>query len=898
MYKNCYVTPGGEYNHHNIHLWTDEGYSVEQFQNYGYQECPEYKATHRGLKNEHLIKVHSWDRNTLGMHYADHTRGNIHTKFLLDKYGINDEVSVTHRELFFDIEIEMGGALTPEYIKQAPKPITSIAWWDKQVDEWAIVILDKTGEIKAGIQDGREIIPVSRENDLIEVFLSRMEIIQPDILIGYNSDYFDIPYIYYRIKNRLGKRTAKRLSPIKKIREKFWYPDQPIQIAGVSSLDYMRLHKKYSFMQEPSMKLDFLGEKYVGQKKIEYKGSLDRLFKEDKQKFIEYNFVDVLILKKLDEKFKYLDLTKNLAHKGKVTYEEVYQSSRIHDGAISGYLLNNNIIPPNKDYRPITKTKDEHGNIVYSQYSFEEMKKDDAPEKASYAGGYLFCPKNGIYNYMFDEDLTSLYPSIIMSNNIGRETLVGRIVTTDDRDNRLALNDLKERDQNETFVIENLKSEQKTMEVKELVKLIIENNLTITANGTMFRTDKPSTLSVVLAKWFDERVKYKNAMKKAFKSGNKEEGELNHLRQYTMKILLNSLYGATALTSFRYGSVLLSEGITLTGQRIIQDSGTFINQQAEKTLQTGKPIYEIRTTPKQRYEDCTGVVVYEDTDSCYINAEPLLRKLYPDFDKMEDSVKSDKLEKLSIEYQDKINEYYNHLALDAFNVPVDKHRLEMKTECTIRSAFFSGKRRYAQYITKKEGVPCDEIDVKGLDFKKSNFPPLFREFFEEILHKILFGETRETIDKEILSFKESLKDMDFVRISKPTGVKNIKKYISLPASADCIFSEFKNKAPVGVKAAVRYNDLLKFKGLDKKHTQIVEGDKIKWVYLRDNPYKIDTIGFLDFDLPKSIHNFIGEYVDIPKSFDTILKNKLESFYEDLGWGKLTLNTYVQQFFNF
>ena len=215
MYKNCYVVRGEEYNHYNVHLWTDEGYTVEEFQNYGYQECNQHSATHKGLKNEPLRKIFNWGREDQGLHYTDHTRGNIHTKFLIDKYGVNDNPSVTHREVFFDIEIEIGGALTEEYIKNAPKPITSIAWWDKQVDEWAIVILDKTGEIKAGIQDGREIIPVKRENDLIEVFLSRMEAIQPDILVGYNSDYFDIPYIYYRIKNRLGERTAKRLSPIR-----------------------------------------------------------------------------------------------------------------------------------------------------------------------------------------------------------------------------------------------------------------------------------------------------------------------------------------------------------------------------------------------------------------------------------------------------------------------------------------------------------------------------------------------------------------------------------------------------------------------------------------------------------------------------------------------------------
>ncbi len=251
MYKNCYVTKGEEYNRYNIHLWDDNGYSVEEFQNYGYAECQEAQATHRGLGGEPLKKVTSWDRNTQGLHYADHNRGNIHTKFLIDKYGINGEVSKTHREVFFDIEIEMGGALTPTYIQKAPKPITSIAWWDKQLDEWAIVILDKTGEIKEGIQDGREIIPVSRETDLIEVFLSRMEAIQPDILVGYNSDYFDIPYIYYRIKNRLGDRHAKRLSPIGIVEERNpkYHPDQTIKIAGVTSLDYFRLHKKYSCRQ-------------------------------------------------------------------------------------------------------------------------------------------------------------------------------------------------------------------------------------------------------------------------------------------------------------------------------------------------------------------------------------------------------------------------------------------------------------------------------------------------------------------------------------------------------------------------------------------------------------------------------------------------------------------------
>ena len=563
MYKNCYVQRGEEWNHYRIHLWTDEGYSIEEYQNYGYLECTDSAATHTGLKGENLKRVFNWERNDPRMHYSDHTRGNIHTKFLIDKYGDDDTPSVTHREVFFDIEIEIGGALTPEYIKKAPKPVTSVALWDKQLDDWKIIILDKDNNIEHTVdKQGREVIPVKRESDLLEKFLNTLEEIEPDILIGYNSDYFDIPYLYYRIKNTLGDRYANRMSPIKIVEEQTWNEDVPIRIAGVTSLDYMRLHKKYSFKDEPSFKLDALGEKYVGQKKIEYEGSLDRLFAEDKEKFIEYNFVDVLILKKLDEKFQYIDLTKNLAHKGKVLYEEVYLSSKIQDGAISSWLLSENIIPPNKDLDPLTKK--------------------------NYAGGYLFCPKTGIYNYMFDEDLTSLYPSIIMSLNVGKETYVGRVLDLyDDRNNRLGLNDLEKmvnQDPEVEMPVENLQRKRNNMKIKDVIDTIKKNNLSVTANGVMFRTDKPSTLNVILDKWFDERVMYKKAMKKAYKSGNKKEGELNHLKQYTMKILLNSLYGATALPSFRYGSVILSEGITLTGQRIIQESALFANTHMNKVL--------------------------------------------------------------------------------------------------------------------------------------------------------------------------------------------------------------------------------------------------------------------------------------------------------------------------
>ena len=554
MYKKAFAQRKGG-NQYLINLWTDEGFERVEWTNQAYVECHESDATHTGLNGEPLRKVRNWKPENPKLHFHDMTP---YQKFLIEKYGINDEPSKTHREVFFDIEIEMGEALTEEYIKSAPKKVTSIAWYDKQVDEWGILILDGKSRIDRKKFKNKEIIPVKTEMELLAKFLEKFREMDPDIIVGWNSDYFDIPYLYYRMCIILGEDMARHLSPIGYVRETPWYKDQFIQIAGVESLDYMRLHKKFSWADEPSFKLDAIGEKYAGLKKIEYNGNLDKLFEEDPDTFIKYNFRDVEILKVLDEKLEYLSLVKNLSHKGKHNYSEVYANTKTQDGAISAYLLSEGIVPPAKERNPISKK--------------------------NYAGGYLFCPQAGIYNYMFDEDLTSLYPSIIMTINIGKETMVGRIIDADDRNNRLGLNDLLARNPKEEITIENIKRKRTKIKVGALVKLIQDMEMSISANGVFFRTDKESVLSTILKKWFDERVLYKGKMKEAYKSGDKELGESFHMKQYTQKILLNSLYGATALGSFRYGNVILSEAITLSGQRIIQESALTANRHINKVM--------------------------------------------------------------------------------------------------------------------------------------------------------------------------------------------------------------------------------------------------------------------------------------------------------------------------
>ena len=302
---------------------------------------------------------------------------------------------------------------------------------------------------------------------------------------------------------------------------------------------------------------------------------------------------------------------------------------------------------------------------------------------------------------------------------------------------------------------------------------------------------------------------------------------------------------------------------------------------------------------------------YVDTDSNYFHAEPLLRHRFPNFDEMSDEEKDIELEKIALEYQDIITNHYDNVAKDVFNVYqfewFDKpHWLEMKTECVIRSAYFRATRRYAQWITKEEGIKKDKLDIKGLEFQKANFPPLLGKFFHKALVDVLKGETQEEIDTRIKEFKKKIVDgtVPLSKLGNPTSVKQINKHQGKPAKAGEMFSKFKevkNKAdkklgaPAAVKAAVRYNDLIRFWKLDGKHNLIAQGEKIKWVYLKPNPYQIEELAFLEYDMPEKIRTFLDEYADRGKIFDSILLNKLEGFYSDLEWN-LNLNPYINQFF--
>ena len=288
---------------------------------------------------------------------------------------------------------------------------------------------------------------------------------------------------------------------------------------------------------------------------------------------------------------------------------------------------------------------------------------------------------------------------------------------------------------------------------------------------------------------------------------------------------------------------------------------------------------------------------YIDTDSNYFNAEPLLLHLYPNFEEFNDKEKDDILEKVALKYQDIITDHYDILAKECFNVP--EHRLEMKTECVIRSAYFRATRRYAQWITKQEGIEKETLDIKGLEFMKANFPPILGEFFNDILQQVLKGEEKANILDQIKVFKKSILDgsIPLPKLGNPSAIKKLEKYSGKSTRAGEMFTEILKGAPAPVRATVRYNDLLRLWQLDKKYNLITQADKVKFIYLKDNPYKIEALAFQDHDIPEKINDFLERYADRQKVFDSILLNKLNGFFGDLGWS-LDLNPYTNALASF
>ena len=864
MYQSVYYN----YKTYTYHIRDDkQGWMDFQFQPTYWKRVYEWKEGAKPiLTGGWAMPVKKLDKNDPDLLEIDIDKNLLILRELYSEY--DDIVPSFQNIVYLDIEIEIGGALTPSYIKSAPMPLTSIALIDVTTKTKICFVVDKTNQIKEINTGDKIIIPCGSERELIKRFIDKFSELDPTILVGWNSEYFDIPYLYYRMKSIVGNE-VNRLSPLGIINEREFNGENQVTIAGVNHLDYMLLHKKYIMKEEPSYKLGEIGTKYVNLSKIEYEGNLNTLFRDDPEKFIDYNLRDVEIVEALEGKLKFIDLTIMISHICNIPYESIYWNTVMNEGAILKYLKREGIISPNK---PTTHNK--------------SLKPIPGVKGETYAGGYLLEPIPGLYFDVIDLDFTSLYPSIIKSLNLGVETLVGRIKVDykPTYEQNHSLEKLKERDPEERVIVEKLDKKYyrtKTASVRlgDLIDLIEKNNFTVAASGAMFRTDEKSVVAKILEGWFEKREYYRGLKKTAGKDEDWVNYKSYDLFQHAFKILQNAMYGTFAKSGWRYtdGSLVCSAAITNSGQRLTQESITYLNDRINTELKTDKQH-----------------ICISDTDSMYIVLGDLLKHRYKD---LTPENKNNYILEIASELQEAANYNLNSMCREIFNINPDIHYFQLKQEVIATSIIVTGKRRYAMYVTNKEGVAVEELDMKGLELMKSNMNKLFKSFGEQFIKDILFSKDKAELDLDIINFYKKLKTTDPRQLGKPTGVKQINSYY-MPPRAGEIFSSFKTGAPSNTKAAVRYNDLLKFKKLDTTYESVIEGDKIFIINLKQNGFKLETIGLPNAKVPEVIEKFVRDFINIEEIFESLLLNKLKELYKDLKWDFPALNENVTKFFKF
>lgn len=835
MYQNIYF----EKNENLMHIWDDErGYFTKKYRRYAY--IKDGNGSHKSIYGERLKRINYWTKeDNLELYESD---VNEVTRLLIDEYGDSDEISKGHVILTFDIEVEMNSGLPNTH--EAQNEITSIAFHDSASNDYYVYVVSSGDEINKTVK-GAHVRSFNTEKDLLMAFVTSWQEISPTIITGWNIDFFDVTYLYNRLVVLFGKGVANRLSAIRKVK---WnkYRKRYI-IAGVSALDYIALYKNFTYTQLPNYRLDTVAKKELGHGKIEYAGNLDQLFRDDIEKFIEYNLVDVELIVDMDKKLQFIQLAQAICHAGHVFYEDFLFSSKWLEGAILTFLRRSGRIAPNKPKR------------MYS----------DGDADSKFTGAYVKEPKPGLYKWIYDLDLTSLYPSIIMTINISPETKVGKV-----RDYS-AESHMRGKIQM-YHITDVFGKEYPPMNKSAFLDFLDKMNLSIASNGVMYSKSQIGVIPEILNVWFDKRVEYKNLMKKHGKQGNDELYSFYHQRQLVQKIMLNSLYGVLGLPSFRFYDIDNAEATTLTGQTVIKTTEMIANK------------YYIDNIGKN-----ADYNVYTDTDSVFYEAAPLVKSRNPNIDINSDEQMIPAILSVAKEVQDHLNISYNFMSKRLFNV--ENHRFDIKQETIAKSGFWVSKKRYAQWIINDNTVNCDKLDVKGLDVKRSSFPTYFKEVMSTILMDILKDTAKDEIDTKIINYKDGMPDQYFVDIAKNSAVKDMSKY----QFDNQALGEFQKGTPAHVKAAITYNQLLTHFKAPYKYEPIKDGDKIKWVYLKNNPLGLESVGLTGYNDPKQILDFVKQYIDYDLIWQKELENKLDDFYKAMAWKRPNPNLKnASKFFEF
>jgi DNA polymerase elongation subunit (family B) len=652
------------------------------------------------------------------------------------------------------------------------------------------------------------------EYELLNSFINYWMVDVPDVVTGWNIQLYDIPYICKRLNRVLGEKLMKRFSNWGLVTEGEIYINgrkhTTFDVGGMTQLDYLDLYKKFTYKAQESYRLDYIAEVELGSKKLDHSefDTFKDFYTQGWQKFIEYNIVDVELVDRLEDKMKLIELALTMAYDAKVNYADVFYQVRMWDNIIYNYLKKRNIVIP-----PRSKTQ----------------------KNEKYAGAYVKEPKPGMYDWVVNFDLNSLYPHLIMQFNVSPETLVD--------------------EKHPTVSVDKILNKEITFEMYK--------DYAVCANGAMFRKDVRGFLPELMDKMYQDRVIFKKKMIEAKKQYEKtknkelvkEIARCNNI-QMAKKISLNSAYGAIGNQYFRYYKLENAEAITLSGQVAIRWIESKMNNYLNKLLKTEDVDY----------------VIASDTDSIYLNMGPLVETVYKGREKTTEGIVSFLDKVCKVELEKYIEGCYQELA-DYVNAYDQK--MQMKRENIADRGIWTAKKRYILNVWDSEGVRYEEPKLKmmGIEAVKSSTPAPCRKMIKDAL-KLMMSGTEDEVIEFIDRCREEFKKLPPEQISFPRSASDVQKYSSS-------LSIYAPKTPIHVRGALLFNHYIKQHKLTNKYSLIQNGEKIKFIYLKKpNHIHENVISFIQ-EFPKELN--LDKYIDYDLQFEKAFLEPLKIILDSIGW---------------
>lgn len=764
---------------------------------------------------------------------------------------------------FFDIEVDFDpvrGYSDPSDPFNMITAITVYLDWLDQLITLAIPPKSMSMETaKESVLDFENTFLFTSEGEMLETFLQLID--DADILSGWNSEGYDIPYTVNRTVRVLSKDDTRKFClwgqfPKEREFERFGSKQQTYDLIGRQHLDYMQLYRKYTYEERHSYALDAIGEYELDEHKTQYEGTLDQLYNQDFKKFIEYNRQDTLLLKKLDDKLKFIDLSNELAHANTVLLATTMGAVAVTEQAIINEAHEQGLIVPNKTHR-------------------------DENERTSAAGAYVAFPKKGLHDWIGSIDLNSLYPSVIRALNMDPATIVGQLrpvitehrikTKMDDKESfaqawegmfgTLEYTAVMNMDVGTEITIDWESGGEDTCSAADVWRLVFDSNnpWILSANGTIFTHEKKGIIPGLLERWYAER----KVMQKTMRDSEGEQRAFWDKRQLVKKINLNSLYGALLNPHCRFFDHRIGQSTTLTGRCIAQHMSAKTN--------------ELLTDEYDHVGDC---IVYGDTDSVYFSAWPVIKE---QVEGGEMQWGKDECIALYDQIGEAVNETFAAYMEKAFHCPRRMGEIiAAGREIVASKALYITKKRYAALVIDNEGFRVDtdgkpgKVKAMGLDLKRSDTPKVMQDFMSELLLEVLTGSGKDHVIERIKEFKYIFQERPGWEKGTPKRVNNLTKYSAEEKRLG------KANMPGHVRAAMNWNYLKKLHS-DNYSTSIVDGMKTVVCKLKPNPMGYTSVGY-----PTDESHIPQWFKDLP--FDhrlmeaTIVDKKIENLFGILDWG--------------